>query len=128
MLSSSKYNVLIGKWTLKEQFARDYRALVFSAPAARIFPKIYPASAIVAEILALAILVYDLPSGTVHLAQEIETKMALTVGEQIEVWGKTTRSLTRGEWQYQSIEFKVVNNKGEDMIAGKTTVMVPYNE
>ena len=128
MLSSSKYNVLIGKWMLEEQFARAYRTLVFSELGAGIVPNIYPSSAIVAEVLALAIQVYDLPSGTVHLSQQIENKIALTVGEQIEVWGKTSRSLVRGKWEYQSIEFIVINVKGEEMIRGKTTVMVPSNE
>lgn len=113
---------------LEEQLASAYRSLVFSELAAGILPDIYPASAIVAKVLALAIQVYDLPSGTVHLSQQIETKAALAVGEQIEVWGKTSRSLVRGEWQYQSIEFIVINVNGKEMITGKTTVMVPNNE
>ncbi|MQF64828.1 hypothetical protein FIM04_01745 [SAR202 cluster bacterium AC-409-J13_OGT_754m] len=88
----------------------------------------FPATAIVAKVLAMALEVYALPSGTVHLAQQIESKNIVEVGGLVEVWGKPSRSIVRGNWRYHSIEFIVLHYNKTEILSGKTTVMVPNNE
>ena len=128
MLHSSKYNVRIGKWELNREFDTKYREVVYDQTGGVSPLDIFPATAIVAKVLAMALEVYALPSGTVHLAQQIESKNTVEVGDIVEVWGRPSRSIVRGNWRYQSIEFIALNENKTEILSGKTTVMVPNNE
>ena len=127
MLKLSKYKLRVGELVLTQEFASDYREVVAETISDDRYSQICSSTAVVARILGMLLDSFELPSGTVHLSQQIQSTNYVRVGEPIIVWAKPSRSLRRTEWTFLSIEFTVVGRDQCEILSGKTTVMVPFN-
>ena len=77
--------------------------------------------------LSLRGVVNDLaiPGGTLHAGQELEFSGAVQVGETLECTATIAQNSVRGEWRFLVVEQAVRGSGGRQVMAGKSTIMVP---
>lgn len=77
--------------------------------------------------LSLRGVVNDLaiPGGTLHAGQELEFKAPVPVGEALECVATLVQNSTRGDWRFMVVRLSVENGKGQRVMEGKSTIMLP---
>ena len=70
----------------------------------------------------------SLPSGAVHIAQEMESLAPCAPGDHLVVDAEVVLNATRGEWRLLAVAFAVHTVAGEVALRGKSTVMIPTRE
>ena len=86
-----------------------------------------PPMAIAAWVLGKILVKLALPPGSVHGVQEIEVSQGIMVGQQLSAKAKVSRPLSRKGWKFITTEFVVETMNQEEVLKGKTMVMVPEN-
>jgi acyl dehydratase len=67
----------------------------------------------------------NLPTGTIHTVQEVETLAPISFGEVISGAARVGRPKRMGDRQFISASFTLVNGRGQRVLAGASTVAVP---
>jgi len=77
--------------------------------------------------LSLRGVVNDLaiPGGTLHAGQELEFKAPVPVGETLDCVATLVQNSTRGDWRFMVVRLSVENGKGQRVMEGKSTIMLP---
>ena len=77
--------------------------------------------------LSLRGVVNDLkiPGGTLHVGQETEYKKPVAIGETLHCEATVSSNNVRGEWRFMGVELKVTDSKGDIVMNGKSTILLP---
>ena len=84
-----------------------------------------PPIAIAAWSLAALQEAIDLPSGTIHLSQEVECLGIAQQGDLITCHAKISRKQERGKLRLMNIDFHVVDQNQRPVLAGKSSFNLP---
>ena len=87
--------------------------------------QLVPAMAVAA--LSIRGVVKDLriPGGTLHAGQEFEFMSTVAVGSSLECAATLVQNSVRGGWRFLVIDCHVINGDSADVMAGKSTIMIP---
>ncbi len=66
----------------------------------------------------------SLPPGTLHTAQELAMHRAVASGEEVTCAARVVQSSQRGDWTFAVVEFTIVDQGGEAVLDGRTTLMI----
>lgn len=77
--------------------------------------------------LSLRGVVNDLaiPGGTLHAGQELEFKKTVAIGDTLACRATLLQNSVRGEWRFIVVQLGVEDDKGREVMAGKSTIMLP---
>ncbi len=66
-----------------------------------------------------------LPSGTIHVTQELDFIKTVTVGDTIVCYSKVSRKVDRGGMHLMNIDLTVTNQGKETVLTGKVGFILP---
>jgi len=66
-----------------------------------------------------------LPSGTIHVTQELDFIKTVTVGDTIVCHSKVSRKVDRGGMHLMNIDLTVTNQSAETVLTGKVGFILP---
>ena len=77
--------------------------------------------------LSLRGVVNDLaiPGGTLHAGQELEFKKTVAIGDTLACRATLLQNSVRGEWRFIVVQLGVEDDEGREVMAGKSTIMLP---
>ena len=115
-------DVDLGSWAVTEVFLREYLEAVGDATPAYFQHGLVPPVALAARSLGLLLERMDLPPGAIHSLQEIQTLGPVSLRQTIS--GKATVSppRRRGDLEFINAGFTLKDERGEDVLAGNSTV------
>lgn len=71
----------------------------------------------------------SLPSGTIHVSQELEFIDTVSIKDTITSYAKVSRKQSRGKFHLLTVELNVFNQRQKAVLAGKTSFILPaYGE
>ncbi len=86
---------------------------------------IVPPTAIAAWSLIALLDYVDMPSGTIHLSQELESIGIAKESDTITCHARVSRKQERGKLRLLDIEFSVKDQDGDHVVAGKSSFNFP---
>ncbi len=66
-----------------------------------------------------------LPPGAIHIAQELESHGAARVGQSVLCRARVAQASQRRDSSFTVLEFTLTDDKGETILKGRTTLLVP---
>ena len=87
--------------------------------------RLVPPTAVAAYAMAALAEGIDLPPGTIHISQEIESIKHACVNDTITSRAKVSGKRNRGKLELLTIDIDVTNQNGESVLSGKTTFLAP---
>jgi acyl dehydratase len=69
----------------------------------------------------------SLPPGTIHVSQEFEFSATVTTDDTVTSFASVSRKHSRGKLHLLTVSFKVLNQKQQAVLAGKTSFILPEN-
>jgi acyl dehydratase len=67
----------------------------------------------------------SLPSGTIHVSQELDFLKMVSVNDTITCFSKVSRKVERGDLRLMNTDITVVNQKNEKVLTGKVGFVLP---
>lgn len=95
---------------------------VFSADGQQ---ELAPAMAVAALSLGGVINDLQIPGGTVHAGQELNFGKAVALGETLACSASLAQNSVRGDWRFMVVNLEVTDSKGQYVMDGKSTIMLP---
>jgi len=91
--------------------------------------ELVPPMAVAAYAMAALSESISLPSGTIHVSQELEFIDTVSIKDTITSYAKVSRKQSRGKFHLLTIELNVFNQRQKAVLAGKTSFILPaYGE
>ena len=87
--------------------------------------ELVPPTAVAAYAMAALAEDIELPPGTIHISQEIESLKPACVNDTITSHARVSGKRSRGKLDLLTIDIEVTNQNGEPVLAGKTTFLAP---
>ena len=84
-----------------------------------------PPTALGAYALSIILQAVDLPAGTVHAAQEMSFSGPVSQQETIVFRANLAQNSVRGGWRFLAIDFTGTDSREQQVIEGRSTVLVP---
>ena len=77
--------------------------------------------------LSLRGVVNDLaiPGGTLHVGHELDFTGGVEVGETLKCTATLAQNSVRGGWRFMVVQLEVQDSRGQKVMAGKSTIMLP---
>ena len=120
--------VALGEWVVSQDFLDDYLNSVEDCLPIYGERSVVPPIALVARVLGMILEELSLPPGAVHTSQEFQARRAVKVGQELRGSAKASRALSRGGWRFLTTNFVLETTSREEVLTGKTMVMVPGGE
>lgn len=83
-----------------------------------------PPMAIAAHAMTAMTGLFKMPDGAIHIAEELEFHKTVLAGDTLTSHAKVGRKLSRGKFQMMVIEFSTTNENDEQVISGKTSIVL----
>jgi hypothetical protein len=127
-LASEKNKVGLGSWDETESSVRAYLHAV--GDTNRIYEecRLVPPLALAAHALGALLEKLALPPGAVHSLQEVEPVNSVPWGTRVQASAMLDPPRRRGQMSFITASFTVTDSSGNDLIVGKTTVLVTGND
>jgi len=90
--------------------------------------KLVPPLAIAAYAMTALSQNIRLPSGTIHVSQELEFKATVNVGENLTSQARVARKQSRGKLHLMDIDLSVSNQRKSVVLTGKTSFILPEQD
>jgi len=91
--------------------------------------ELVPPMAVAAYAMAALSESISLPSGTIHVSQELEFIDTVSIKDTITSYAKVSRKQSRGKFHLLTVELNVFNQRQKAVLAGKTSFILPaYGE
>jgi len=91
--------------------------------------ELVPPMAVAAYAMAALSESISLPSGTIHVSQELEFIDTVSIKDTITSYAKVSRKQSRGKFHLLIVELNVFNQRQKAVLAGKTSFILPaYGE
>ena len=84
-----------------------------------------PPTAVAALSLRGVLTDLEIPGGTLHAGQEFTFKKAVPVGASLDCTATLAQNSVRGEWRFMVVDLEVTSGRGEKVMEGKSTILVP---
>ena len=125
MLPLAGDSVELGQWTVGSEFVAEYLGVVEDRSTLYGELDIVPPMALAACAVGALVEQLALPPGTVHAAQELESRRLVRVGEQVTCRASVSKPRQRGGWEFVSADFTLSDTDGQAVLEGKSTVLMP---
>ena len=91
--------------------------------------ELVPPMAVAAYAMAALSESISLPSGTIHVSQELEFIDTVSIKDTITSYAKVSRKQSRSKFHLLTVELNVFNQRQKAVLAGKTSFILPaYGE
>ena len=87
-----------------------------------------PPLALTAHVLGRVLETLELPGGTIHSLQEMETLAPLRIGEMVDGFARRDPPRRRGGLEFTTVSYTLAGPGGQPVQQGKTTVLTPAPE
>ena len=124
VLASSKNNIDLGSWQETESAVRAYLHAVGDTNQVYENSRLVPPLALAAHTLGALLEKLALPPGTIHSLQEVETVKPTPWGTKVHASAIVDPPRRRGQMQFITASFTIADSAGDELIKGKTTVLV----
>ena len=114
----------LGGWRVTEDSVREYLLTAGDTLPAYMQAGLTPPLALAARALGSLLQHLDLPPGAIHSLQEIETLRPVPFGQEITGTARLDPVKRRGGMEFLSASVALKNDEGQDVLGGKTTVLV----
>ena len=124
-MSTCENQINLGTWELTESWFNKYLISVGDTSPEYVECRIVPAIAISALVIGALLKRLELPSGTIHSLQNIDTIVPVNIGESLTGNAEISQTRRRGELKFITVIYSVNNADGEEVQVGRSTVLVP---
>jgi len=87
--------------------------------------KLVPPMAVTAFAMSSLSQAITMPSGTIHVSQELEFLKVVEVGDSITCHSKITRKVERGGLRLMNVDISVANQNQETVLTGRVGFVLP---
>ena len=115
----------LGRWIVGRELVDEYLNAVGDSSPIYANIGVAPPMALAARALGALITKLSLPPGTIHASQDLEFKRMVKLGEEVDCVATLSRPMRRGDWEFISAEFTLYGAGNEDVLSGRTAVLVP---
>ena len=112
---------------LDSAMVSDYIAAVGETSSLYQDSKLVPPMAIAAFAMAALAKGFSLPSGAIHISQEIEFLGTIGTSDTITSHAKVSRKQKRSVFHLLTIDFRAFNQANKAILAGKTEFILPQS-
>jgi hypothetical protein len=127
MLSNCGRSIDLGIWSIDLNRLERYYSATSTQAIYRNAAKLIPPLMLTSEILAILMDKLDLPSGTIHSGQEINSYKLVEPDQYVLGWASSSIPSKRGPWQFVVIDYRLSDQTYNLVLMGRTTVMIPGN-
>jgi len=113
------------RYTLDYSIVATYLRAVEDSSSLYQDTELVPPMAIAAYAIAALSGNISLPSGTIHVSQELEFITTVSINDTLISYAKVSRQQSRGKFHLLSIDFNVFNQRQKAVLAGKTSFVLP---
>ena len=124
---SPEAEISLGAWKVGEESVRQYLKAVGDAHLEYFRANLVPPLALAAYALGALLEKLALPPGAIHSLQEVETLGPVKMGEEISGIARLERPRRRGNWQFTTASYTLRKANGQQVQAGKSTVLIPMS-
>ena len=125
MARSVERGLALGPWAMTGERVQQYLKAVGDTSSLYFEARLAPPLALAAYAVGAFLEKLNLPPGTIHSIQEMETLAPISFGEVISGTLRVGRPKRLGERQFISATFALVNGKGQKVLIATSTVAVP---
>ena len=122
----SENDIQLGEWEITDDWLNDYLIAVSDAGVEYSKFGMVPPVAISSLVIGALLEKLELPSGTIHSLQEIETISPALIGDLLRVSAVIGQTRQRGNLKFVTVDYRVNNAVGEEVQIGRSTVLVPH--
>lgn len=116
------------RFTLDASLVRDYIAVVDDRSNLYQGADLVPPTAVAALGVRTLLDRLALPPGTIHIAQELAAHRTATCGQRVSCQARVAQSSQRRDGRFLVLEFTVADERGQPVLDGRTTLVVPGQE
>ena len=118
----------LGRWVVGDEFVNEYLGAVDDTSPIYGELGVAPSMALAARALGALLEALSLPAGTIHAAQELRSRRAVRLGEEVSCVATLSRAIRRGDWCFVSAEFTLYGSGGDAVLAGNSSILLPVVE
>ena len=111
--------------TLAASMVNEYISAVDDQSSIYAEAGLVPMTALAAIGLRTLLAGLGLPPGAIHIAQELESHGAAKVGQSVLCRARVAQASRRQKVTFAVLEFTLTDDKGESILEGRTTLLVP---
>jgi acyl dehydratase len=112
-------------YTMDDRLVSLYLEATFDSAELIRSAKLVPPMAVTAFAMNALSQSVALPSGTIHVTQELDFIKTVTVGDTIVCHSKVSRKVDRGGMHLMNIDLTVTNQSAETVLTGKVGFILP---
>lgn len=124
MVSAGDRELDLGQWTITKESVQEYLAAVGDTSPIYLQLGIAPPLCLAARVLGILLKKLNLPAGTIHSLQDVDTLKAVEFGQRISGAAQVGRPKRRGGLESTAVSYTLRDSFGEPVLTGKTTVML----
>ena len=126
--NSSRIQLSLGLWDFTSDLIADYVSATDDSSQIYMENKVVPPLALSSKVLGRLLEVLDLPAGTIHSLQEIQSLESVSIGEGIEGLASVSQTRRRKNLEFTTVEYSLTNSIGQVVQTGKTTVLRTHED
>ena len=111
--------------TLSASMVNEYISVVDDQSPIYAEAGLVPMTALAAIGLRTLLAGLGIPPGAIHIAQELESHGAARVGQSVLCRARVAQASRRQAVTFSVLEFTLTDDKGESILEGRTTLLVP---
>ncbi len=120
--------VQLGEWLVTPEWVESYVEAVGEAPVNYLQLGLVPPLALTACVLGRVLETLELPGGTIHSLQEMETLAPLEIGSSVAGVVRQEPPRRRGGLEFTTVSYTLSGPGGQLVQRGRTTVLTPAPE
>lgn len=120
-----EHDIDLGSWQLTEEKIRQYLEAVGDSPELYLRHGLAPPLALSAYALGALLEKLNLPPGTIHSLQEMETAKPVAIGQEVSGRAVVEQPRHRVGLRFTTVTYTLHDDSGATVQTGKTTVLTP---
>lgn len=121
----SRDEVQLGEWLVTPEWVESYVEAVGDSPGIYLQHGLVPPLALTACVLGRVLETLELPGGTIHSLQEMETLAPLEIGSRVTGVARQEPPRRRGGLEFTTVSYTLAGPGGLPVQCGRTTVLAP---
>ena len=121
----SRGEIQLGEWLVTPEWVQSYLEAVGDSPGNYLQLGLVPPLALTACVLGRVLETLELPGGTIHSLQEMETLAPLEIGSRVTGVARQDPSRRRGGLEFTTVSYTLSGPGGQPVQRGRTTVLTP---
>ena len=117
--------IQLGEWLVTPEWVRAYVEAVGDSPENYLQIGVVPPLALTACVLGRVLQTLELPGGTIHSLQELETLAPLEIGSRVIGLARQDPPRRRGGLEFTTVSYTLSGHGGQLVQRGRTTVLTP---